>query len=243
MDAISLPVSVEDLIFYFIIASTVILILVFYLARRKRQEDFIETAQALGFLSTRWISNDIYSSLVKFRLFHERSMLNPGPVVQTKRYGFNLSVFNVNMIWMQADRRKTVTVAHVRLHDQKFPDFLLESPTILVMFNMDRLDNRIQFSEHPKFSKLFWLKGENEQAIRNFFTSRRIFFLEQKRKKYMKYGFKMGPVGLGGRFPCLETRGNEFIFFFEREAIAAKQLTGFIDETIEIMECLTDLAG
>ena len=55
----------------------------------------------------------------------------------------------------------------------------------------------------------------------------------------MKYGLKLGPVGLGGRFPCLETRGNEFIFFFESKAIAPRQLTGFIDETIEIMECLT----
>ena len=239
MDTIYLPISVEDLLFYFIMASAIILMLVIYIARRRRREDFIEAATALGFLSTTWISSDIYSSLVKFRLYNERSMLNPGPVVQTKLYGYNLSIVNVKMIWMKANERNAVTVAHVRLHDQKFPDFSLESPTVLVMFNMDRLDNRIAFSEHPEFSKLFWLKGENEQAIRDFFTPQRIAFFEQKRKKYFGYGLKLGPVGLGGRFPCLETRGNEFIFFFESKAIAPKKLSGFINETIEIMRCLT----
>ena len=232
-------VSVDDLLFYFVAAVIFCVIYFIFRISKKRHEDLVDAAYALGFLATPLIAHDINSAIEKFRLFHERTMTNAGRFAQKKGHDFNLSIFNVDMSGMTTDREFAVTVAHVRSHDQTFPDFVMETPSFGSVMKGDRSIPIIRFKEHPKFSRKFWLGGEDEQAIRYFFTPRLIAFFEQKKWAYQKFGLNLGPIKFGGIFPCLEARGNEFIFFFESKAIAPERLPEFIDEAEEIIGALT----
>ena len=239
MDDFIRSVSMDDLLFYLIIAGTICVIFIVYRASRRRHEDLVDAAFALGFFATPLIAHDIKTAIEKFRLFHERSMTNAGRFAQKKDHDFNLSIFNVDMSGLTTERGFAVTVAHVRLHDHTLPNFVLETPSFVSIVKGHRAIPIIRFSDHPKFSRKFWLGGEDEQAIRDFFTPRLIAFFGQKKKAYQKFGIKLGPIKFGGIFPCLEARGNEFIFFFEGKAIVPERLPVFIDETEEMIKALT----
>ena len=233
--------STEDLVFYLIIVGSICMLFLFIWRRKRTHGDFVEAAQAMGFLSTPWEAQDINTTILNFKLYTKRSMLDLGPIVHKKRHDFNLTLFNVRMLWSNSNTRHPVTVAHVRLHDQTLPDFVLQTPPLLLLsiFKNERMVRRIRFDGHPKFMRYFWLSGDDEQVIRAFFTPRIISFLERKTNVYQKLGLKLGPIGLGARFPCLEAVGNEFIFFFESKTIAPQKLQAFIDETEEIIQALT----
>lgn len=206
---------------------------------KRGREDFIDAAHALGYLSTPRFTYDIHGAIEKFRVFQERGIFNPGPVAQRKGHEFNLSVFNASIPWMGGSEIPLVTIAHVRLHDSNFPDFILRTISLAMILNGDDLPKRITLDGYPEFSKRLVLEGENESAIRALFTPRLMGFLEKKRKVWLRSGLNWGPLYFGASAPYLEARGNEIIFFFESKKIAPKKLGKFIDDTVEVIRVFT----
>jgi hypothetical protein len=234
MDSLKLPLTMEDLLFYSIIAGCIGFAVIFIIVSKRSRQGFIDAAHALGYFSAPRFADDIHGAIEKFRVFQERGLFNPGPVAQKKGHEFNLSVFNVDIHWMGRDRHR-VTIAHVRLHDSNLPDFVLRTISLARILSGDDLPKRITFDGHPEFSKRLVLESENESAIRAFFAPRIIGFFDKKRKVWMRSGLNWGPLYFGAAAPYIEARGNEFIFFFESSKIAPKKLGKFIDETIEVI--------
>ena len=56
------------------------------------------------------------------------------------------------------------------------------------------LPKRITFDGNPEFTKRLVLEGENESAIRAFFTPRIIGFFDKKRKVWLRPGFLLSAL-------------------------------------------------
>jgi MFS superfamily sulfate permease-like transporter len=71
-----------------------------------------------------------------------------------------------------------VTVLHVSDLDQVIPDFALEPEQLWTKISEMSVGKDIDFKDHPAFSKQYYLRGPNENAIREFFTESLIAYLE-----------------------------------------------------------------
>jgi MFS superfamily sulfate permease-like transporter len=71
-----------------------------------------------------------------------------------------------------------ITVLHISDLQSGIPDFALEPEQLWTKFSELSFGHDIDFSAHPEFSKRYYLRGDNETAIRNFFTKDLIHFLE-----------------------------------------------------------------
>ena len=240
MDNLLKSMTTDDLIFYGTILWGIGVLVILYIVSKRRGKGFIDAALESGFLSTPHITYDVHAAVKRFRLFRERAMFDLGPVVQIIRNGLRVSIFNTALYWRLSNSSSRVTIAHVRMHAQKLPEFILHSAIIsLKHLGADGLTRGLNFDGHPEFSKYYVLQGDSEERIRVLFTPRLIIFFERKRKKFLKYGIKLGPISLGARIPCLEARGNEILFFFETKVVAPKKISEFVGETVEIVQALT----
>lgn len=80
----------------------------------------------------------------------------------------------------------------------------------------------IDFDSHPEFSRLFVLKGSNEEAIRNFFRPPVLEFFETQR-------------GIS-----VEGKGNTMCFFRAGKIVAADQITDLLSDAYRVFGCLVD---
>jgi MFS superfamily sulfate permease-like transporter len=71
-----------------------------------------------------------------------------------------------------------ITVIHVSDLDVNIPDFALEPEQLWTKISEMTSGKDIDFQNHPLFSKKYYLRGEDEKNIRNFFTESLIGFLE-----------------------------------------------------------------
>ena len=73
------------------------------------------------------------------------------------------------------------TVVSMESPNLEIPSFTLRPESLFDWFGSVMGFQDIDFDEHPKFSKMFVLKGENVEAIRNFFDMEILdFFAERK---------------------------------------------------------------
>jgi len=71
-----------------------------------------------------------------------------------------------------------ITVVHLSDIDLLIPDFALEPESLHTKLSEVSGGKDIDFKEHPEFSKKYYLRGDDEQAVRNFFSGPVIQFLE-----------------------------------------------------------------
>ncbi len=71
-----------------------------------------------------------------------------------------------------------ITVIHLSDIDLPIPDFALEPESLHTKLSEVSGGKDIDFKEHPEFSKMYYLRGDDEHAIRNFFSGPVIQFLE-----------------------------------------------------------------
>jgi len=71
-----------------------------------------------------------------------------------------------------------ITVVHLSDIDLMIPDFALEPESLHTKLSEVSGGKDIDFKEHPEFSKMYYLRGDDEEAVRNFFGGSVIQFLE-----------------------------------------------------------------
>ncbi|HZY80049.1 MAG TPA: SulP family inorganic anion transporter, partial [Cyclobacteriaceae bacterium] len=71
-----------------------------------------------------------------------------------------------------------ITVAHISEIDLPVPDFALEPEGLWSKFSELVGGKDIDFEDHPAFSEKYYLRGNSESAVREFFTSDLIRFFE-----------------------------------------------------------------
>ena len=104
---------------------------------------------------------------------------------------------------------------------EKMPVFALDKENFMTnILQLSGLKD-IDFKEHPDFSKRFYLRGEDEKAIRAFFTGNLIYFFESHPAYY------------------LESNGDSLLIR-TKERLASiqeiKQILAFAEELLKILE-------
>ncbi|HMJ71291.1 MAG TPA: SulP family inorganic anion transporter [Cyclobacteriaceae bacterium] len=79
---------------------------------------------------------------------------------------------------LQAKSDTHITVAHISETDMPIPDFALEPEGLWSKFSELVGGKDIDFIDHPDFSKKYYLRGNNEAAVREFFSEDLVRFFE-----------------------------------------------------------------
>ncbi len=78
----------------------------------------------------------------------------------------------------QEQNETQITVLQISELDFTIPDFALEPEGLWSKLFEGVSGKDIDFNEHPEFSKMYYLRGDDELAVRNFFSGPVIKFLE-----------------------------------------------------------------
>jgi hypothetical protein len=86
----------------------------------------------------------------------------------------------------QEQSETKITLALVSETGLKFPDFALEPEGLWTKLSELGGSKDIDFSDHPEFSKKYFLRGENEVAIREFYSAEILNFLENREEIHIE---------------------------------------------------------
>lgn len=81
---------------------------------------------------------------------------------------------------LSAARETQITLVLISEIEQHIPDFALEPEGLMSKFSELAGTRDIDFKEHPVFSKKYFLRGDQEEKIRQFFTEDILTFLENR---------------------------------------------------------------
>lgn len=91
---------------------------------------------------------------------------------------FEISDVTLTVGARQAGTDSIVTMLHVSDLDVNIPDFALEPEHLLTKLSELSEGRDIDFSNHPDFSRQYYLRAQHEDQVRGFFSEQLIGFLE-----------------------------------------------------------------
>jgi MFS superfamily sulfate permease-like transporter len=97
-----------------------------------------------------------------------------------------ISDITVTEILLSATEDTHITVIHLSDTDLAIPDFALEPESLHTKLSEVSGGKDIDFKEHPEFSKTYYLRGDDEQSVRNFFSGSIIQFLESHEEMHIE---------------------------------------------------------
>jgi hypothetical protein len=113
-----------------------------------------------------------------------------------------------------------MTIVQLSDMEVSIPDFALE-PEGLFSKLFETLQGRdIDFDNHPVFSKKYYLRSNNEEAVRAFFTEPILQFLENREEMH------------------IECHRNRLVFFKKRELLQPSEIlytSKFAEEFISLI--------
>jgi len=99
-----------------------------------------------------------------------------------------------------------MTVVHVSDLNLTIPDFALEPEGLWTKFSELTFGKDIDFKDHPEFSSRYYLRGDDEAAIRNFFNNGLIHFLETHEQLH------------------IESHRNKLLVYMKREPLMTTEI-------------------
>ena len=99
-----------------------------------------------------------------------------------------------------------ITVLELTELDVQVPDFSLEPESLWSKFSELSFGKDVDFGDQPGFSKKYYLRGQDELAVRKFFNSELRDFLENREEVH------------------LECHRNRLLLYKRREALAISEL-------------------
>ncbi len=106
------------------------------------------------------------------------------------------------------DKTETkITILQFSETDHLIPDFALEPENLWSKLMEGVAGKDIDFTDHPVFSKKYYLRSENELAVRNFFTEPLIQFLENREEMH------------------IECHRNRLVFYKKRNLLEPAEIT------------------
>lgn len=115
---------------------------------------------------------------------------------------------------LQEQRDTHITLVTVTETENSIPDFALEPEGLWTKLSELSGSKDIDFTHHPEFSKKYFLRGENDEAIRKFFTEGVIQFLENREEIH------------------IECHKNKLLFYKKRELLTPSEID-FIEKFAE----------
>lgn len=104
-----------------------------------------------------------------------------------------------------------ITVLQASELDFLIPDFALEPEHMWTRISEFTFGKDIDFTSHPEFSRRFYLRGEDENAVREFFSERCISFLEKHDHIH------------------IESHKNKLLIYKKKELLDAEEVQELLD--------------
>ncbi len=167
-----------------VIAIAIVGVVISNIMERKRREALRALAADLSFEFFDYGQVDLLAALSPFALFglgRSRSMRN---LMRGAAGGIELDIFDYRYVIGSGKNQQTVnnTVLSVQAEDLNLPSFSLRPETFWSKIGSMLGYQDIGFDSHPKFSKLYRLKGSSEFAVREIFRPDVLDYFEQHPK-------------------------------------------------------------
>lgn len=221
----------EFVIFISIFAGIILAIgVIAYLAwvgEKKRTEQLIAAAENLGLQMMPEGSELLLDQLVQFQLFnqgHSRKMRN---LISGETDEVSISIFDYQYTVGSGKSSQThsMTVSAIKSPFLTGPIFSIRPETLMDKFGSLLGFQDINFESHPIFSKMYVLKGADEEAIREFMPPALLEF------------FEMNP-GL-----TVVAEHETLLFYRAGKKIAPDELKDFFATSYEIYGRVIDAVG
>lgn len=99
---------------------------------------------------------------------------------------YEVSDITLSEVAMQSQNEIVITALMISEHDIHIPDFALEPEGLWSKFSELSGGKDIDFNEYPVFSKKYYLRSDNELAVRNFFGEAMIRFFEAHEEMHVE---------------------------------------------------------
>jgi hypothetical protein len=123
-----------------------------------------------------------------------------------------------------AQENTKITMFYISELQGVVPDFFLEPEGLWTTFSELAFGKDIDFPEHDSFSKRYYLRGDHEAAVRDFFSTALIRFLEQHPDVH------------------IETSRNRILLYKRKDILSAteiKEMLRFIEAFVLAAPCHT----
>jgi MFS superfamily sulfate permease-like transporter len=114
-----------------------------------------------------------------------------------------------------------ITVVHISDVETTFPDFALEPEGLFTKISELNFGKDIDFSDHPVFSKKYYLRGEQEIDVRNFFSPAILSFLETHDDLH------------------IESHRNKLLIYKKRDLLTTEEIQEVLVFVESFMKCLS----
>jgi hypothetical protein len=99
---------------------------------------------------------------------------------------YEFSDITLTEVAMQSQNDIVITSLMISEHDIHIPDFALEPEGLWSKFSELSGGKDIDFKEYPIFSKKYYLRSDNEPAVRSFFTESMVRFFESHEEMHVE---------------------------------------------------------
>jgi MFS superfamily sulfate permease-like transporter len=143
-------------------------------------------------------------------------------ILQRNANGFAIEVADVTLTEIQlASKEDTnITMLHVAGFEASIPDFALEPESMHTKLSELVGGKDLDFKDHPEFSKRYYLRGYDENSVRNFFNVNLINFFEGHEELHV------------------EAHDNNLLIFKKRGLMSPSEIQSalkFTDELIKVI--------
>jgi hypothetical protein len=152
-----------------------------YLAEKKRTEEWARVAEEMGFQFNASPDTGILGRFPGFHLFSQGHSKYVRNLLVGKASGLEVTIFEYRYVVGSGKNRHSSnqTVIAFEFDDPVLPTFSLRPEGIFHKIGQWFGYHDINFDTHPRFSKSFVLRGENEETVRQIFVDHVLEYFEE----------------------------------------------------------------
>ena len=195
-----------------------------YVANKKRIEGFAQQAEAMGLNFTQQPGDSIMAHYGHFKLFNRGRRRRVNNLIEGDSGDVTLQIFDYKFTTGSGKqtRHHVQTIASLKSSQLNIPSLTIHPEGFLSRVGSKMGFQDIDFDSHPTFSKMFVLKGDNEEAIRNFLTPAALEYFEAHQ-------------GIS-----LEASGDTLFFYNPNRRIKPEEIKDLLARAYEVFGALTE---
>lgn len=194
-----------------------------YVANKKRIEGFEQEAEAMGLNFTQQPADSFMAHYGHFKLFNRGRRRGVSNLIEGDSVDVTLRIFDYKFTTGSGKqtRHHVQTIASLKSSQLNIPSLTIHPEGFLSRVGSKMGFQDIDFDSHPTFSKMFVLKGDNEEAIRNFLTPAALEYFEAHQ-------------GIS-----LEASGDTLFFYNPNRRIKPEEIKDLLARAYEVFGVLT----
>ena len=194
-----------------------------YVANKKRIEGFAQEAEAMGLNFTQQPADSFMAHYGHFKLFNRGRRRGVSNLIEGDSGDVTLRIFDYKFTTGSGKQTRHLvqTIASLKSSQLNIPSLTIHPEGFLSRVGSKMGFQDIDFDSHPTFSKMFVLKGDNEEAIRNFLTPAALEYFEAHQ-------------GIS-----LEASGDTLFFYNPNRRIKPEEIKDLLARAYEVFGALT----